>query len=53
MSDFPAPAFDGCDIEPILEDDMDRLIRLALLSEAGLSIDEARVWGNLCGKEGS
>ena len=50
---FPAPEFDGCDIEPILDADVDRLIRLALLSEAGLTSEEARAWENLRGKEAS
>jgi hypothetical protein len=41
---FPAPPFVGCDIELELDRDFERLLRLALLSEAGLTLAELRAW---------
>jgi len=36
-----------------LEDDTDKLIRLALLAEAGLTLEEARAYESVIGKEAS
>lgn len=53
MSDiFPAPAFDGCDLDIEIAA-IDDVIRLALLWEMGMTTEEARCWLNLRGVQPS